>query len=60
MKKKLSPIDWAFLQSESPERLAHALNITITSHGDCLDFGVLACREAVPDVARIADYLIDA
>ncbi|NJN47690.1 MAG: DUF1298 domain-containing protein [Candidatus Competibacteraceae bacterium] len=37
-----------------------ALNITITSHADSLDFGVLACREALPDVERLANYLGDA
>jgi diacylglycerol O-acyltransferase len=37
-----------------------ALNITITSHGDCLDFGLLACREALPNVRVLADYLGDA
>ncbi len=37
-----------------------ALNITITSHADCLDFGVLACGEALPDVRALADYLGDA
>jgi diacylglycerol O-acyltransferase len=37
-----------------------ALNITITSHGDSLDFGVLACGEALPDVAVLADHLGDA
>ena len=37
-----------------------ALNITVTSHADCLDFGMLACREALPDVSALADYLGDA
>ncbi len=37
-----------------------ALNITITRYADCLDFGVLACREALPDVSTLADYLGDA
>ncbi len=37
-----------------------ALNITITRHGDCLDFGVLACRAALPDVSTLADDLGDA
>jgi len=37
-----------------------ALNITITSHADNLDFGVLACRETLPDVDILANYLGDA
>ncbi|MEE4377032.1 MAG: wax ester/triacylglycerol synthase family O-acyltransferase [Candidatus Competibacteraceae bacterium] len=37
-----------------------ALNITITSHADNLDFGILTCREALPDVDSLADYLGDA
>jgi diacylglycerol O-acyltransferase len=31
-----------------------ALNITVQSYADSLDFGLIACREAVPDVAAIA------
>ncbi len=37
-----------------------ALNITITRHADRLDFGLLACRQALPDVGALADYLDDA
>jgi diacylglycerol O-acyltransferase len=37
-----------------------ALNITITSYDDNLEFGVLACREALPDADILADYLGDA
>jgi 1-acyl-sn-glycerol-3-phosphate acyltransferase len=37
-----------------------ALNITITSHADNLDFGVVACREALPDADVLAEYLADA
>ncbi len=37
-----------------------ALNITVTSHDERLDFGVLACPSAVPDPQRLADYLEDA
>ena len=29
MKRKLNPIDWAFLQAESPERLAHVAGLWI-------------------------------
>jgi len=37
-----------------------ALNITITGHADNLDFGVVACREALPDADVLAEYLGDA
>lgn len=37
-----------------------ALNMTIISHADRLDFGLLACREALPDLSLLADYLGDA
>jgi diacylglycerol O-acyltransferase len=31
------------------------LNITVVSYRDCLDFGVIACRELVPDVWKFKD-----
>jgi WS/DGAT/MGAT family acyltransferase len=34
-----------------------ALNITVTSHDDRLDFGLLACPNAVPDPQHLADHL---
>ena len=34
-----------------------ALNITVTSHDDRLDFGLTACPNAVPDPKRLANYL---
>jgi diacylglycerol O-acyltransferase len=37
-----------------------ALNITVESYGDALDFGLTACRSTVPDVADLADMLSDA
>lgn len=37
-----------------------ALNITITSYVDSLDFGITACRDSVPHVQRLIDYLEDA
>jgi WS/DGAT/MGAT family acyltransferase len=37
-----------------------ALNITVTSHDDRLDFGLLACPKAVPDPQRLADLLENA
>jgi diacylglycerol O-acyltransferase len=35
----------------------YALNITVQSYRDNLDVGVIACREAVPRVQRMLDYL---
>jgi WS/DGAT/MGAT family acyltransferase len=34
-----------------------AVNITIESYLDRLDFGLIACRRAVPDLAQLADRL---
>src|SRR5208337_1387790 len=34
-----------------------ALNITVQSYLDQLDFGLVACRETVPDAQRIADLI---
>jgi diacylglycerol O-acyltransferase len=34
-----------------------ALNITFVSYHDNLDFGIIACRETVPHVQRLIDYL---
>jgi 1-acyl-sn-glycerol-3-phosphate acyltransferase len=34
-----------------------ALNITVTSHDDRLDFGLLACPGAVPEPQKLADFL---
>lgn len=36
------------------------LNITMVSHHDKLDFGIIACRRTVPQVQRLIDYLEDA
>ncbi len=36
-----------------------ALNITVQSYMDQLDFGLVACSETVPDAQRIADYLAE-
>lgn len=36
-----------------------ALNVTVQSYCDTLDFGLIACRDAVPDVERIADFLVE-
>jgi WS/DGAT/MGAT family acyltransferase len=37
-----------------------ALNITVQSYMDDLNFGLTADRRAVPDVALLGDYLVDA
>jgi hypothetical protein len=36
-----------------------ALNITVQSYLDQLDFGLIACSETVPDAQRIADYIAE-
>jgi WS/DGAT/MGAT family acyltransferase len=36
------------------------LNITLFSYNGALDFGLIACREMVPDVWHLIDYLQDA
>ena len=37
-----------------------ALNITLFSYDGSLDFGLIACRELLPDVWNLIDYLRDA
>ncbi|MDH3588844.1 MAG: wax ester/triacylglycerol synthase family O-acyltransferase [Gammaproteobacteria bacterium] len=37
-----------------------ALNITVVSYCDSVDFGLMACRDTVPDLECIAAYLGDA
>jgi len=34
-----------------------ALNITVTSCGESLDFGIIACRRSVPHAQRLIDHL---
>jgi diacylglycerol O-acyltransferase / wax synthase len=36
-----------------------ALNITMQSYLDQLDFGLIACSETVPDAQRIADFIVE-
>ena len=36
-----------------------ALNITVVSRRDVVDFGLIACRKTVPRVQRLLDYLED-
>lgn len=40
--------------------LTGALNITLFSYDGELNFGLIACREVVPDVAKLIDYLREA
>jgi len=35
-----------------------ALNVTVHSYDGQLDFGLIACRRAVPDLGDLADYLV--
>jgi hypothetical protein len=35
------------------------LNITVQSYLDNLDFGLIACRAAVPDIERLVEFLSD-
>ncbi|SLI45012.1 Diacylglycerol O-acyltransferase [Mycobacteroides abscessus subsp. abscessus] len=37
-----------------------AVNITLTSNAGNLDFGLVGCRRAVPDLHRLLDHLEDA
>jgi diacylglycerol O-acyltransferase len=37
-----------------------SLNITVVSYCDRIDFGLMACRDTIPDVGKIADYIDDA
>lgn len=34
-----------------------ALNITVVSRHDLVDFGIIACRKSVPEVQRLLEYL---
>ena len=34
-----------------------ALNITLQSYNGWLDFGVIGCRRALPDIANLAKYM---
>ena len=37
-----------------------ALNITVQSYNGSLDYGLTACRKALPDVGDLADYVVEA
>ena len=36
-----------------------ALNITVQSYNGSLDYGLIACRRAVPDVTDLADFVVE-
>ena len=36
-----------------------ALNVTVQSYLDTLDFGLIACSETVPDAQAIADFMVE-
>jgi hypothetical protein len=40
--------------------LTGGLNVTLFSYDGALDFGLIACREMVPDVWRLIDHLAEA
>ena len=35
-----------------------ALNVTVQSYNGRMDYGLIACRRAVPDITEIGDYLL--
>ena len=47
-----SSVDW--VRQISSFAMPKAMNITVMRYQDSLDFGVIACRESVPDVSDIA------
>ena len=36
------------------------LNITLQSYNGSMDFGLIACRQAMPDLAQLAKYMVQA
>jgi diacylglycerol O-acyltransferase len=34
-----------------------SLNITVVSYCDAIDFGLMACRDTIPDIEKIAEYI---
>lgn len=37
-----------------------AMNITLVTYGQNVDFGIIACRRSIPQVQRLIDYMEDA
>ncbi|MFL1454525.1 WS/DGAT/MGAT family O-acyltransferase [Marinobacter sp. GN3S48] len=59
------PLYWngAELQGHYPVSIVTngvALNITVTSYVDQMEFGIVACRKTVPGMQRLIDYLDEA
>ena len=59
------PMYWAGarLRGNYPLSIAmdgQALNITLVSNGDQLDFGLVGCRRSVPHLQRLLGHLEDA
>jgi WS/DGAT/MGAT family acyltransferase len=38
---------------------AMALNMTVQSYNGSMDYGLIACRRAVPDIGDLGDFLVD-
>ena len=58
--KKSLYLNGARMQGMYPVSLlfnGQALNVTVTSYVDSLDFGVIACRRSLPQVQRLLDHL---
>jgi WS/DGAT/MGAT family acyltransferase len=53
-------IDAKMLHVYPVSAIAHglALNITLISYLDQLDFGLIACRDALPDIEKLADNIV--
>ena len=58
-------LDWQGARLSGPYPLSliidgGALNMTVVSRRDVVDFGLIACRKTVPRMQRLLDYLEDA
>ena len=48
------------MQPGVPAPDGFAMNITLVSYNNSLDFGIIACRRALPHVQRMIDFLEEA
>ncbi len=48
------------MQPGVPAPDGFAMNITLVSTNNSLDFGIIACRRALPHVQRMIDFLEEA
>ncbi len=56
--EQLNGLDASFLAVESANQTGHVeLDITVVSYGDTLHFGLLSCRELIPDLWDLAREL---